>query len=359
LAAKAKVHVEASPSPEGAICATAVVVVHNERRTIVRRIRNLLKQQPLGVVSEVVVVDDGSTDGTGQAICDFFGADSRVRLISGSRAGKAAGVAQGVAEANCSRIVLCDARQIFERHTVKVLLDALSEDKVGLAAGEIWTLDERFSDDPPSSLTRYWQFVRDLRRSESRVRMLCGVSGAIYAVRKDAFPFMPQNLVLDDVYVPIAIAEAGWRTVVVPQARAWDHPWGRVDTEGARRRRNVAGVMQLARMKPYWLLPVSRVRLGFVVHKVLRAFSPAVLSMAILAGAGLAGGPILVVLLVLALIGTLTLASARRNIAGQGNQLALAPVMFLSALNGIVDAVRGKHRPSWRRTGKSNGPDSS
>src|SRR5699024_4540201 len=95
----------AGPGPgdrAGGMTTAALIPAHNEIRTI-----RPLVEAVLGQVDTVIVVDDGSSDGTGQAIGDLD-----IRLIRhASPGGKAAALAAGFAaalEAGAIRVVTLD-----------------------------------------------------------------------------------------------------------------------------------------------------------------------------------------------------------------------------------------------------------
>ena len=87
-----------------------VVPAFNEADTIGRSLRELLDHlRALSDVWEVVVVDDGSTDGTRAAVQEFSQAEPRIRLVTGARVGKGAAVRQGMLEARGAWRFMADA----------------------------------------------------------------------------------------------------------------------------------------------------------------------------------------------------------------------------------------------------------
>jgi len=87
---------------------TVVMPVFNERRTLRTALDRLLAVE-VGVSREILVVDDGSTDGCIDTIDDLVEAGS-VRLVSQpSNQGKGAALRRGIAEAQGSLLTVLDA----------------------------------------------------------------------------------------------------------------------------------------------------------------------------------------------------------------------------------------------------------
>src|SRR5205814_1885518 len=94
---------------------TVVVPAYNEATGLRATLASLLDTQYLGPL-EIVVVDDGSTDGTADLV------EPPIRLIRQANAGKAAALNTGIAAATYDVLVLVDGDTVFQPDTLPYLL---------------------------------------------------------------------------------------------------------------------------------------------------------------------------------------------------------------------------------------------
>ncbi|MCU0619397.1 MAG: glycosyltransferase, partial [Gemmatimonadaceae bacterium] len=113
---------------------TVVVPAYNEARVIGRTITSLLAQRYAGPL-DVIVVDDGSPDGTGDVVARDFAHEPRVTLLRQPNGGKAMALNTGIARATGTIVVCLDADTIFEPTTVAALVRPFADRTVGAVAG--------------------------------------------------------------------------------------------------------------------------------------------------------------------------------------------------------------------------------
>jgi glycosyltransferase involved in cell wall biosynthesis len=127
---------------------SVIVPVYNERNTvaeIIRRIRSV--QVPLDV--EVVVVDDGSNDGTAKVLSALQ--DSTVRVITHDHnQGKGAAVRTGIASAKGDLVIIQDADLEYDPEDWKRLLDPVFRGKAKVVYGS------RFTGERKNMLPTHW-----------------------------------------------------------------------------------------------------------------------------------------------------------------------------------------------------------
>jgi poly-beta-1,6-N-acetyl-D-glucosamine synthase len=113
-----------------------IVVAYNEAQRIERRIENLLSLDYPRRKLEIVIASDGSTDGTEVCAGWFEKAGVRVRAFD-SRRGKAAVLNDVVPSSRGEIVVLADARQRFDRGTLRALVNDFGDAHVGAVSGEL------------------------------------------------------------------------------------------------------------------------------------------------------------------------------------------------------------------------------
>src|ERR687887_144980 len=90
--------------PEAAPDVTVLVAAYDEAEGIADTIRTILEQQYPGGI-EVIVVDDGSADGTPEIVERLARADDRIQLVRVEHGGKAHALNRGLA--SCRTELVC------------------------------------------------------------------------------------------------------------------------------------------------------------------------------------------------------------------------------------------------------------
>ena len=252
---------------------TVAMVVRNEEATIGRKLDNLLGlDYPAGKL-EVVVVSDGSSDGTGAALARY-GGDGRVRAIMKPESkGKAAGLNDAIQAARGEVLLFTDARQQIERAALRLLVENFADPEVGAASGELM-LGDPASGEVGKGMGMYWRMEKKIRELESASGSVAGATGAIYCARREMAGPLPEGTILDDVLLPMQVVRRGGRVVFDSRARAWDSPNLGDKREFSRKVRTLSGNYQLLQLAPWLLGRENPIRFEFVSHKLSRLVVP-------------------------------------------------------------------------------------
>jgi biofilm PGA synthesis N-glycosyltransferase PgaC len=253
---------------------TVILAIRNERNALGRRLTNLLAQEYPPERLDVVVVCNGSVDGSEQVARQIARTEPRVRVLtSPGERGKAGAINVAVEHSAADVIVFADARQTFAQDAVARLVEPFTDDDVGAVTGRLEV--QRGDLASVEGVRMYWGLETRLRDAESRSGSVIGATGAIYGIRRSLFQEMPPNLILDDVYLPLRIGMLGHRVVMAARALAFDVPSRDQKAEFARKRRTMVGNIQLLSVVP-GLLARRRnpLLMRFVSHKLLRLVTP-------------------------------------------------------------------------------------
>jgi cellulose synthase/poly-beta-1,6-N-acetylglucosamine synthase-like glycosyltransferase len=192
-----------------------LIAAHNEMKHIERTLDNILALDYNRDKLQVIVVSDGSIDGTDELVRGY--ADFGVVLLRQEpRNGKTAALNTAVAHATGEILVFSDANSLYELSALKHLAGNFADPSVGYVTGKLGyrNSDGSLTGDGCSMYMRYENFIRDC---ESEVGSLVGVNGGIDAVRRKLYTDMnPDDL--PDLVLPLRVVAAGYRVVYEPAA---------------------------------------------------------------------------------------------------------------------------------------------
>jgi peptidoglycan-N-acetylglucosamine deacetylase len=200
---------------------TVLIPAHNEENVIEQTVTSVLASNLPNL--QVIVVNDGSADRTGELLDRRFGQDERVRIIHQVNRGKAAALNVAMSQADTEIVVTIDADTEVEPDAIRKLLRHFSDPKTGAVAGNVKVGNRS------RWLTR-WQALEYItsqnmeKRAFDLLNCITVVPGALGAWRKkaiDAAGGITADTVAEDADLTIAIRRLGWRISYDEEAIAW------------------------------------------------------------------------------------------------------------------------------------------
>ena len=303
------------------------------------RVANLREASYDGSVELIVALDASGSEASPN---DLAGLDAYV-VIGDKPGGKAATLNAGVRAARHEILIFADTAQTFDSQVLSEMVFALEDPRLGAVSGTLHTSPHGTS----NVADWYWRYERRVRRVEARLHSPIGVTGAIYALRRELWEPLPADLILDDLYVPMSLVLRGWRVGFTERARAVDARQFTAAQEFRRKVRTLTGVLQLCVWLPDVLNPLRNpVWLQFVFHKLLRLATPYLVTIVAVDALWVvvrrllsANATIPLVAVAILCVAALTFSRVRRSVA---QQLALGFALQASVVVAMVNGFRGR-----------------
>jgi peptidoglycan-N-acetylglucosamine deacetylase len=209
------------PSDADGLSVSVLIPAFNEAKVIGTAIRHILASTHQNL--NIIVIDDGSTDGTSDVVRTCFADDARVTLISARNGGKARAINLGLAHADGDVVVVLDADTQFEPSTISRLVRWFADPKIAAVAGNA-KVGNRIN-----VLTR-WQALEYVsaqnleRRALATLGCITVVPGAVGAWRRSSILNLggfPADTLAEDQDLTIMIQRSGEKVVFDASAIAW------------------------------------------------------------------------------------------------------------------------------------------
>lgn len=335
---------------------TVLIAAYNAQRHIQERIENLLACDYPPALLRIVVASDGSTDDTASIVRRF--ANRNVDCLEfPDRAGKSATLIRAMATITSDVVIFSDTSTHFSAQSIKSIGLRFTDPAVGIVSGCVRMLDESGN----SAEGAYWQLESRVRRAESRLGLLTGVSGAIYGIRRTFFVIPNRPTTNDDMVFPILLKHHHpCQFVFEPEAIATvGSPCGQ-EQEFRRRRRIGRGAFQsLGLLWPALLPSCGTSAVALISHKILRWLGPFALIIALLSNLVLAGQSFYFTILMLQCLFYLSALFGQycpSNIKWirPAKMVSSFFMMNLALLVGFIDWIVNAGNVTWEPTSRPN-----
>jgi len=193
---------------------SVIITSYKEPKTIVKAIACIGNQSPDEII--VVAPDKETLDAAKSMIRKF----KQLRIIKDDGEGKPAALNLAVKEARGDILVLTDGDVVVEKDSIKKLVEKLEDDKYGAVSGNPISLNSR------NNKFGFWAYmlteIANKRREKAALsgkRFFC--SGYLFAIRKNLFPIIPENLLSEDGFISHKVYEKGYKIAYAKESKVY------------------------------------------------------------------------------------------------------------------------------------------
>lgn len=195
---------------------TILISAYNEVAVIQEKIENSLALDYPSDKLQVIVVDDGSTDGTDEIAGRYVSADVEYHRVEG-RGGKNAAINKTWPMVEGEIVIFSDANSMYQKDAIRRLVAHFADKRIGCACGELRYVNAETGSSLGENL--YWKYEQYLKKLQSRMGEVLVLNGSIFAMRRELFrPLQPK--IANDFQIPVVVATHKRAIVYDPEAVA-------------------------------------------------------------------------------------------------------------------------------------------
>ena len=268
-------HLEELPS------VTMVIAAFNEADVIAKKIENSLSLDYPKDRFQILVANDGSTDGTTEIVQSFAKQDVE-QAVAPERRGKMGNINHAVRFARGEIVVFSDATNMYAPDALQELVKPFADPSVGIVGGAHHIVKGDGALGESEGL--YWRYEAFILTQEAHLNSCTAMPGDMLAIRRALYQPAPETVINDDFYMTMKMIRSGRRVVFTPRARCYERISPTAQDEIARRSRMIAGRYQAIAMSPKtlpWNNPLAVWQV--VSHKFMRPLVPFAMIGALLA----------------------------------------------------------------------------
>lgn len=213
-----------------------LISAYNEATVIEEKIKNsLVLDYPAGKL-QILVLDDGSTDGTDE-IAGRFAGEGVVHCRIDGRGGKNVAINEAWPQVTGEIAVFSDANSLYERDAIRRLAGHFADGRIGCVCGELRYISLESGSALGENL--YWKYEQYLKKLQSTMGEVLVLNGSIFAIRSALFqPLHPK--IANDFQTPVFVAAQDFSIVYEPGAVALEKVAESAGDEFGRKARIIA-----------------------------------------------------------------------------------------------------------------------
>jgi cellulose synthase/poly-beta-1,6-N-acetylglucosamine synthase-like glycosyltransferase len=278
---------------------TLIITVHNEENRIREKLDNTCSIDYPKDKLQTIVASDGSTDKTNEIVKHYQNHEIELLQIK-ERLGKEYAQKKAIEISKGEVLVFSDAATRIDSDGLAEIVSNFSDQSVGCASSEDRMVTK---DGQTSGEGIYLKYEMWLRKVESKVNSLVGLTGAFFAVRREVLNDFSGEM-QSDFRTVLSTVRGGLRAVTDPKALGYYLDIGDQSREFERKVRTVVRGMTVF-FSHLEFLNILKYRLfsyQYFCHKLLRWLVPAFLAIAFISNLILAFESALFAILLLAQI---------------------------------------------------------
>jgi glycosyltransferase involved in cell wall biosynthesis len=247
-----------------------ILLSYNGKIYLSEKIAFLLKELSCFSQHELIIVDDNSDDNSLELLEKMNYSDIRI-IRKKLHRGIPDSMNIGVSEAKYEHIIFCDQRQKLSDNILRRIVGPLKYKHVGAVSGYI----SHFNMHNERSMIRWYENF--LKSKESNAGSLMGVYGPLYAIKKECYTMIPNDIILDDLYLSLRILKLK-QIKISKDCQIIDEDFSMLYNY-KRTVRYLTGLMQILTAKNLISDLNYKQRLMLFMHKYLRLIIPVFLFM--------------------------------------------------------------------------------
>ena len=248
---------------------TIVVAAYNEALYIKSKIENSLSLNYPAEKFRLIIVTDGSDDGTDKIATSF----EQVEVFHQTeRKGKIAAINRIIPLIETEITIFTDANSLLNSDAIINLVKHFQNSNIGAVAGEKRIFSGETDSASGAGEGIYWKYESLLKKWDAEFHSVVGAAGELFAIRTKLYEPISEDTLIEDFYLSMSIAANGHKVGYEPNAYAQETPSDSVKEELKRKIRIAAGGIQSIIRLAYILNPFRYGWLTFqyISHRVLR-----------------------------------------------------------------------------------------